>query len=380
MVDRNTNTTFVSTGPPTARDWAHQCSGSKLRWEVIGLVFCAVGLMAGNFSQWDTVFAIKDGHFENRWDLANTMLLMVNECIGFCRSIGCCNDLFACLLFESTLLLERVQGCSRPAAWLRMGESCDMAVMLGYHRLKRVDSNTPFYLCELRIRVTQQIYCHDKFLATYLGRPPRLSYRHCATQLAHDLSDDEICSVESELERDYSLSKETVGSVVYHSRSFWRRMWTPHAIIREDILDISLRVSDDDLDLHVARVRTKIDKAYMEMPAFLRVDPIDTLQRPHQFKFGWTSSNNISWRPLDTLCALGHHCGLRHTNFLLERAMVNRLTSNNEQLIASARSLLDLVLKVLQMRDYFRDFQADLVVLVRIYDEIFEASLLTYHS
>lgn len=60
--------------------------------------------------------------------------------------------------------------------------------------------------------------------------------------------------------------------------------------------------------------------------------------------------------------------------------MVNRLTSNNEQLIASARSLLDLVLKVLQMRDYFRDFQADLVVLVRIYDEVIEASLLTHHS
>jgi hypothetical protein len=380
MVDRNTESHFSSTGPLTPRDWAHQCSGPKLRWETIGLIFCAVGLMAGSFSQWDTVFTTNDGRAENRWDLANTMLRMVNECIGFCRDIGCCNDLLACLLFESTLLLERVQGCSYPAAWLRMGETCDMVVMLGFHRQKRVDSATPFYLCELRIRLIQQIYCHDKFLSTYLGRPPCLSYRYCAMQLVHDVSDDDICSDTPESRTKLSQLKEVTCGAAPHSRSFWRKMWTPHAVIMEDILEISLGVSDEDLDIRIARVRAKIDEAYGEMPAFLQIDPMDTLQKHRQFAL----DRSVSWRPLDILCALGHHCGIRHTNFMLERAIVNRSISSKERLIVSARSLLDLVLKVLQLRDYFRDFQADLVVLVSIYNKVYDkphdTSLLTRHS
>lgn len=382
MVDRNTQSRFSSTGPPTPRDWAHQSSGPDLRWETLGLLFSSVGLMAGSFSQWDTVFRTNDA--ENRWDLANTMLRMVNECIGFCRDIGCCNDLLACLLFESTLLLERVQGCSHPAAWLRMGEACDMVVMLGFHRQKRVDSATPSYLCELRIRLIQQIYCHDKFLSTYLGRPPRLSYRYCATQLAHDVSDDDICSDTPESGTKLSQLKEVTGGAAPHSRSFWRNLWTPHAIIMEDILEISLDVSGEDIDVRVARVRAKINEAYGEMPAFLQIDPIDTLQKRRQFTSDWELDGSVSWRPLDLLCALGHHCGLRHTNFMLERAIVNRSITSKERLIVSARSLLDLVLKVLQMRDYFRDFQADLVVLVSIYDKVYDkphdTSSLTRHS
>lgn len=364
MVDRNTKSPFPSAGPPTAYDWAHQSTGTHLRWETVGLVCCAAGLMAGSFSQWDAVFVNKDGIIENRWDLAETMLRLVNECIGFCRDAGCCNDLLAFLLFESTLLLERVQGCSSPAAWLRMGETCDMAIMLGFHRLKQVDSATPFYLCELRIRLVQQIYSHDKFLATYLGRPPRLSYRHCAIQLAHDASDDQICLGLVVSGVKLSQLKESVIDTICHSRSFWRRLWVPHAIIREDILEIALSVNDDDLKVRVDQVRAKIEKAREDMPAILQTDIMETVQQIRQHPSSNAFGSSAPWRPLDVLCTLGLHCGLRHTDFMLERAIIDRLTSCKDRLIATARDLLDLVLKVLQMREYFRDFQADLVILV----------------
>lgn len=377
MVDRNTKSSFPSAGPPMAYDWAHQSTGSNLRWETVGLIFCAAGLMAGSFSQWDTVFANRDGIVENRWDIAKTMLRLVNKCIGFCRDAGCCNDLLAFLLFESTLLLERVQGCSSPAAWLRMGETCDMAVMLGFHRQKQVDSVTPFYLCELRIRLVQQIYSHDKFLATYLGRPPRLSYRHCAIQLANDFSDDDMCSESVASGEGPRQLKQAIHDPICHSRSFWRRLWVPHAVIREDILEIALRLSDDDLNDRVQQVRAKIEKAHSEMPTILQTDIMESLQKIRRSPAGLAFGSNVSWQPLDLLCTLGLHCGLRHTDFMLERAIIDRLTSCKDRLIATARGLLDLVLKVLQLRDYFRDFQADLVILVSNLEIFQDVSRLT---
>lgn len=127
--------------------------------------------------------------------------------------------------------------------------------------LKQVDPITPFYLCELRIRLVQQIYSHDKFLATY-----------CAMQLAHDASDDQICSGSAASSGKLLQLEEAHNDPICHIRSFWRRLWVPHATIREDILQIALSVSGDNLKVRVDQVRAKIEKAHADMPAILQGD------------------------------------------------------------------------------------------------------------
>jgi hypothetical protein len=58
------------------------------------------------------------------------------------------------------------------------------------------------------------------------------------------------------------------------------------------------------------------------------------------------------------------HCGMRHTDFLLERALVLRKQLDSRRLVPSARNLLRLVLRIAMMKDYCSDFQKDLTGLV----------------
>jgi hypothetical protein len=91
----------------------------------------------------------------------------------------------------------------------------------------------------------------SQFLATYLGRPPHLSYRYCVQQSSIELSDVEVCSEGAEL--TLALSRLERGDQVSTRphRASWRRAWSQHALIRELILEIAIGPGTDDLDLRV---------------------------------------------------------------------------------------------------------------------------------
>ncbi|KAK5129850.1 hypothetical protein LTR08_002758 [Meristemomyces frigidus] len=241
-----------------------------------------------------------------------------------------------------------------------------MAVMLGFHREKRVDATTPFYLCELRIRLFDRIFCYDKFLSTYLGRPPRISYRHCAMQSPLDLNDDEVCLEEPDLTAALSRLEGGWSTLGHTNRSSWRRVSSQQATICEDILEISLGLYHEDLDGRIRQVRLKIESAREQLPAFVRVNPEEILSNLHHSPACMIPDRNVEWRPLDVIMLLMIHCGFRHTDFLLERAIVNRLRPSRTHFIVCARSLLDIVLKGLSKREYLRDFQADIVALDKL--------------
>lgn len=67
----------------------------------------------------------------------------------------------------------------------------------------------------------------------------------------------------------------------------------------------------------------------------------------------------IEWRPFDVLSFLGNHATTLHANFLIERTVVNRLKTDTSKLLAAARRLLRLVLKVWSIKDYLFEFQID---------------------
>jgi hypothetical protein len=50
---------------------------------------------------------------------------------------------------------------------------------------------------------------------------------------------------------------------------------------------------------------------------------------------------------------LQNHCRRRHTDFLLERALVRRSKADPSKLIAAARSILNLILKWRANSEYF---------------------------
>ena len=50
-----------------------------------------------------------------------------------------------------------------------MSEISATMIILGLHQEKRVNDRVPFFVCELRTRLFEQVYAHDKVLQ--VGKP-----------------------------------------------------------------------------------------------------------------------------------------------------------------------------------------------------------------
>jgi hypothetical protein len=111
-------------------------------------------------------------------------------------------------------------------------------------------------------------------------------------------------------------------------------------------------------------LEARIEQANNVMPAFAKTNPEQLLDDVQQSIVRNIPGCDASWQPIDAMHLIAVHCGIRHTEFLLERAIVLCKQLDSRRLVPSARSLLRLVLKIAMMKDYCSDFQKDLTGLV----------------
>ena len=250
-------------------------------------------------------------------------------------------------------------------AWTRLGETCDLLILMGLHQEKKMSASTSFFVCQLRIRMFEELYGHDKAMATFLGRPPRLSHRYCVLQLPLDLTDEEMMLEGPELQTAIQKLENGWNTSKQFHRVTWRRVWARHARVREDILEIALGVEDTNVNDRASQIVMDMQRYHDEMPAFMKIDPMEILDSispsgQMQAPPGWDADR----LPLRILWLLCMHCALRHTDFLLQRALVNRGKADPKVLIPPARQLLSLLLQTVAKQNFFRDFQIDLVCLL----------------
>lgn len=62
--------------------------------------------------------------------------------------------------------------------WSQLGEFSTRIFALGAHRDIKKSTDIPPFLSQMRKRLFAASYRIDKSIATFLGRPPRLSLRH----------------------------------------------------------------------------------------------------------------------------------------------------------------------------------------------------------
>ena len=345
LVWENTQKPIRVSGDTTVEQWVHQATGENLRWETVGLLFAAVGLNVHH----------QLGHPTEQASIEKLMLRLVDECLDNSRICGSSTDLFVCLLYERSPLVEQIRGDISPEAWNRFSDVCNTALELGLHKEKVVDAKTPFFLCELRIRIFEAIYVHDKYVSTYLGRPPRICYRHCIVQSPADLSDDEVCGDQTKLAEAISKLDNGYARTGRIYRATMRRAQIADFIIREEILEIVLGNPHSSIDSRVHEIRDRIQKSGEEMPVFLRVNPEQILDRLRTSLSFEIPGRNAPWRSRDIFWLLAIHCERRYTDFLLERALVRRSKVDPAKLIAAARSMLDLTLKWKASSEYFHN-------------------------
>ncbi len=96
-------------------------------------------------------------------------------------------------------------------------------------------------VAELRRRIFAAAYIYDKQLATFTGRPPRLSWRYSHCQLPLDLSEDQLMAEGEELQRHMS-SLDAAGwsrtGKCHHVTII--RAWMIAMLLRDEILEMCL--------------------------------------------------------------------------------------------------------------------------------------------
>lgn len=367
LVWRNTRKPMKTHNQMTAREWANSASGRNLRWEVVGVILSIVGLVAANLSNWDSIFDSIREKFVDRATFAERMRKASEFCLCFCYESEVLNDLYVMFMYEELILVECLKGEAHYAAWQRNGEVCDAIIAMGLHQGNQVDAETPFFLSELRKKIFMSAYGHDKSIATFLGRPPRLSYRYCKMEVPLDLSDQQLFLEGPELEAALSTLDangwSTTGNL---SRTTWKRVWFQHCRIREDILEMALGSGDDDISQQAQQIRLKLERLDRSLPDFMRVLPEDLLANTDTYLGGTLNfgRSEMAMKQVNAMFLLCIHAGLVHTEFLLQRALINRTRTDTKELIPISRRMLRLVLLAQSRRDFFRDFVGDLVFLV----------------
>ena len=138
---------------------------------------------------------------------------------------------------------------------------------------------------------------------------------------------------------------------------------------REDILEIALGSSEDDIQYRTEQVQRKIEHLENTQPEFMKLQPEDVINRSlvrlgAAYQIGRTELVMSQTTCIFSICV---HTGIVQTQFLLQRALVNRGRADTKELIPVSRRMLELVLLAQSKRAFFRDFQGDLVYLVSVY-------------
>lgn len=202
------------------------------------------------------------------------------------------------------------------------------------------------------------VYSRDKQTAAFLGRPPRLSCRYCKMEMPLDLSDAQVCMEGAELEAALAtLDADGWSTTGDLKRVTWIRVWFGEARIREEILEVALGSDDNDIDRRSAEIWHHLDALKASFPQIMRISPEEVLKPGMNIP----GSAEKTLRQSNALFIVCNHAGIMHTEFLLQRALVNRLKTDIKQLMPICRRLFKLVLLVQSKKDFFRDFQGDLV-------------------
>ncbi|CAG7950314.1 unnamed protein product [Penicillium nalgiovense] len=214
----------------------HKCfTGPSLRLEIIGII-CALAGRASYFGLADS--AVHDT--ESRTQFSHKMLVACDLTIQICKSLTGLNDLSLWLVHEDLLLSKLLRGDSSSVTWNRLGELATDIFELGAHR--DTPSLLPFFILESRRRLFAASYQLDKSIATFLGRPPRISWRHSDCRLPLDISDVDLAGHTHILEaaRRSLDSNGWNTKKVYHQAS-WIRLRFTISTFREEILELSLQ-------------------------------------------------------------------------------------------------------------------------------------------
>ncbi|KAH7038377.1 uncharacterized protein B0I36DRAFT_316071 [Microdochium trichocladiopsis] len=222
---------------------------------------------------------------------------------------------------------------------------------MGLHGPDEADSaqRVPFFLSELRKRAFATSYAQEVGLATFLGRPPRLSYRHCRFTPASGLTNEEIL-LPAEQRRELLTRLDPHGfrlDGVMNEQAF-RKIWWTLSPRREDILELSLcQFGPDEILRRAAEIERHMEELWTILPESMR-----------SARHGPVGYDRISpfERLLHDLCRQA----FRSNTLLLQRVIFQQVPGmSSDSLVRNAYHFLDDMLKSAQRPEMATTYRVD---------------------
>ncbi|PIG79208.1 fungal specific transcription factor [Aspergillus arachidicola] len=327
----------------TGRHFHEFFTGPNLRLEILGLFYAIAGRLS--------VFGLAHDKFPRQNGMAarerfsRKMLAASDAVLQICKLVAPVNDLTIWMLYEILLLSKVAHGDASSAKWRRLGDLSTHIFELGLHRDSQQSSSVPIFLVESRRRLFAATYQLDKSIATFLGRPPRISLRHSDCRLPLDLDDRSLETDQSEIElalQDLDGDGwNTQGSL--HRSTFSRQRFLV-ATFREEILEVSLESQNQRTAEKLRDISMRCHQTWDSMPKQLHYSPD-------------SRDENMS----NTVCMMliVSYLAYLYNDFLIQRLLVQQDPEAYSALLGVSSTILSTVLDFCAMREDMVDLRPD---------------------
>ena len=332
------------------------------------MLFAAVGLSASTMLATDATLELTKTTPIDKRGLAHRMLEASDTCIAFCEQTGHLNDPQMWLIYENFLLMTQIVGDSSYRVWRRLGDLSTTVFALGLHQEIKTSPEVPLWLAEIRKRCFATVYAVDKLMATFVGRPPRISRRYCSIQVPLDIEIADLALSKEDLNLKLSqLDPDGWNHDGTLRRSAYMRTFLVTSRIREDILGDLARPGSR----KYSRTRTVSQCVVAKRPTLTSVRR-DIARRnketwesfPEALRYYpaiWNSNRGREECFFTVLIYLD----LIYNDFLLQRTLVRRIRARRDELLRISRLLMTTLLDVIGNRAALRGSTCDIPWMVR---------------
>jgi hypothetical protein len=255
-----------SSDDPT--EWMNTFTGSNIRFEMMGMLFCFFGLGFMSLQDWDPVFKATENDGRDRKQTAWRMKECAGVCLKMCDDSETVNYLVTALI-QSLKRLEtgctgddskqtiqyspcQLEANNKIAYSIRRlhGDLITTSITSGLHRLPDYATSKVTAASEYKRRLFCAIYCNDKTHASLNGTPPLLTRLFCDVQPCLDLPSEATFLPEDELTLELNKldvngwKKSDKSDNTYYPATILR-IKVQVCTIREEILELALGVNVD---------------------------------------------------------------------------------------------------------------------------------------
>ncbi|KAJ9604727.1 hypothetical protein H2200_010841 [Cladophialophora chaetospira] len=316
-------------------DFISHYTGSKLCWEAVGvfLTVCGFSLMCLDCE--DKVLDFVGHSEQDKQSLLLRLLEASDACVLFCNETVHDTDLSFWLMIENCTYASQVLGDAHYSVWRRVGDVSTAVFARGLHAGAEA-SGLPLWLKEARRKGVAVAYALDKILCAFVGRPPRISKRYCNIELPLDLEFDELALEGSELAAVCAKLDANGWNTQKDPTNGWGsaslRLFVQESIIREDVLEVCLGPSQDNLREKAEDIINRCKSLYDRSP------------RKYSQDVWLAHSAETSFR------VAREYLANTYNEFMIRRLLVRRHQDDPTELVLLAHKILATVIEMRNSR------------------------------